>query len=149
MAIALFKSHSDHRIVALTFMMNTANGAMTMVITSGHDEPSMGFNSRVTHSGNNVQWEFTLPRERPVPATQSFENFITFWVSMALCDPNSGFVRGPCIPDSDKNDPRAGWVRVSRDAVLSSRESSVHHSNQLRLNPMVCVIAYQQSREHG
>jgi hypothetical protein len=72
----------------------------------GHDEPSMGFNSTVPHSGNNVQWEFTLPRERPVPATQSFENFITFWVSMALCDPNSGFVRGPCIPDSDKNDPR-------------------------------------------
>ena len=24
---------------------------------------------------------------------------------MALCDPNSGFVRGPCIPDSDENTP--------------------------------------------
>jgi hypothetical protein len=71
----------------------------------GHDEPSVGFISTVPHSGNNVQWEFTLPRERPLPATQSFENFITFWFSMALCDPNSGFVRGPCIPDSDKNNP--------------------------------------------
>jgi len=75
----------------------------------GHDEPSIGFISTAPHSGNNVQWEFTLPRERRVPATQSFENFIAFWFSMALCDPNSGFVRGPCIPDSDKNNPnRAG-----------------------------------------
>jgi hypothetical protein len=73
----------------------------------GHDEPSIGFISTVPHSGNNVQWEFTLPRERPVPATQSFENFITFWFSMALCDPNSGFVRGPCISDSDKNNPNS------------------------------------------
>jgi hypothetical protein len=71
----------------------------------GHDEPSIGFISTVPHSGNNVQWEFTLPRERPLPATQSFENFIAFWLSMALCDPNSGFVRGPCIPDSDQNNP--------------------------------------------
>jgi hypothetical protein len=71
----------------------------------GHDEPSVGFISTATHSGNNVQWEFTLPVERPLPATQSFENFIAFWFSMALCDPNSGFVRGPCIPNSDKNNP--------------------------------------------
>jgi hypothetical protein len=71
----------------------------------GHDEPSIGFISTVPHSGNNVQWEITLPQERPLPATQSFENYITFWFSMALCDPNSGFVRGPCIPDSDENNP--------------------------------------------
>jgi hypothetical protein len=71
----------------------------------GHDEPSIGFFSPLPHSGNNVQWEFNLPRERPLPATQSFENFVAFWFSMALCDPNSGFVRGPCIPDSDKNNP--------------------------------------------
>jgi hypothetical protein len=71
----------------------------------GHDEPSVGFISTVPHSGNNVQWEITLPSERPLPATQSFENFIAFWFSMALCDPNSGFVRGPCIPDSDENNP--------------------------------------------
>jgi hypothetical protein len=71
----------------------------------GHDEPSVGFYSNVPHSGNNVQWEITLPRERPLPATQSFENYIAFWFSMALCDPNSGFVVGPCIPDSDLNNP--------------------------------------------
>jgi hypothetical protein len=71
----------------------------------GHDEPSVGFISTVSHSGNNLQWEITLPRERPLPATQSFENFVAFWFAMALCDPNSGFVRGPCIPDSDENNP--------------------------------------------
>lgn len=71
----------------------------------GHDEPSIGFISTAPHSGNNVQWEITLPRERPLPATQSFENFIAFWFAMALCDPNSGFVRGPCVPDSDLNNP--------------------------------------------
>ena len=54
----------------------------------GHDEPSIGFISTAPHSGNNLQWEFTLPQERPLPATQSFENFPTFWFSMALCDPN-------------------------------------------------------------
>src|SRR5205823_11774771 len=73
----------------------------------GHDEPSIGFFSSAPHSGNNMQWDVTLPRERALPATQSFENFIAFWFSLALCDPNSGFVRGPCIPNSDKNDPNS------------------------------------------
>jgi hypothetical protein len=73
----------------------------------GHDEPTVGFVSTAPHSGNKLQWEITLPRERPLPATQSFENFIAFWFSMALCDPNSGFVRGPCIPDSDENNPNS------------------------------------------
>jgi hypothetical protein len=70
----------------------------------GHDEPSIGFISTAAHSGNNVQWEFTLPRERPLPATQSFENFAAFWLSMALCDPQS-FPKGACSPDSDQNVP--------------------------------------------
>src|SRR5216684_1229387 len=71
----------------------------------GHDEPSIGFISTAPHSGNNVQWEFTLPRERPLPATQSFENFPAFWFSMALCDPGSSPF-GACIPNSDQNNPR-------------------------------------------
>jgi hypothetical protein len=71
----------------------------------GHDEPSMGFYSSVPGSGHNMQWLVTLPVERPLPATQTFENYITFWFGLALCDPNSGFVRGPCIPASDANDP--------------------------------------------
>src|SRR6266478_1194955 len=44
----------------------------------GHDEPLVTFYSGVVGSANNVQWEFTLARERPLPATQSFQNFITF-----------------------------------------------------------------------
>jgi hypothetical protein len=39
----------------------------------GHDEPSVGFISTAPHSGNNVQWEFTLPRERPLPAGVTHE----------------------------------------------------------------------------
>jgi hypothetical protein len=70
----------------------------------GHDEPSIGFFSSAPHSGNNMQWDLTLPRERALPATQSFENFITFWFSLALCDPGS-FPNGPCIPNSDRNNP--------------------------------------------
>src|SRR5215469_7245690 len=72
----------------------------------GHDEPTVGFYSDVPQSGNNMQWEITLPHERPLPATQSFENFPTFWFGLALCDPGS-FPNGPCIPDSDANDPNA------------------------------------------
>ena len=68
----------------------------------GHDEPSVQFVSSAPGSGNNVQWEITLPKERALPATKTFENQVAFWFSMALCDPNS-FPQNPCIPDSDKN----------------------------------------------
>src|SRR5579884_3215731 len=53
----------------------------------GHDEPSMQFLSSAPGSANNVRWQITLPREHPLPATQSFEDFATFWFSMALCEP--------------------------------------------------------------
>ena len=68
----------------------------------GHDEPTVQFVSNVGGSGNNTQWEITLPKERALPATKTFENQIAFWFSMALCDPNS-YPQQPCIPDSDKN----------------------------------------------
>jgi len=70
----------------------------------GHDEPGIGFISTAPHAGNNVQWEFVLPLERPLPATQSFENFAAFWLAMALCDPQS-YPTGACAPDSDQNNP--------------------------------------------
>jgi hypothetical protein len=70
----------------------------------GHDEPAAQFNSTVPGSGNNVQYTLTLPRERPLPATQTFQNGVAFWFSMALCDPNS-FPNGACLPDSDQNTP--------------------------------------------
>jgi hypothetical protein len=70
----------------------------------GHDEPSIGFISTVPHSGNNVQWDITLTRDRPLPAKQTFELLPAVWFAMALCDPNS-FPNGACIPDSDQNTP--------------------------------------------
>ncbi len=68
----------------------------------GHDEPSVQFTSSTGGSGNNTQWEITLPKERALPATKTFENQIAFWFSMALCDPNS-YPQNSCTPDSDKN----------------------------------------------
>jgi hypothetical protein len=68
----------------------------------GHDEPASQFNSQVPGSGNNVQYTLTLPKERPLPATQTFANQIAFWFSMALCDPNS-YPQNPCTPNSDAN----------------------------------------------
>jgi hypothetical protein len=70
----------------------------------GHDEPSLGFYSTLPHSGNSVQWDITLPFERPLPATQTFENMAAFWFAMALCDTNS-YPNGACISDSDENTP--------------------------------------------
>ena len=72
----------------------------------GHDEPGIGFISTVPHSGNNLQWDFTLSTDRPLPAAQSFELFPAVWFAMALCDPNS-FPNGACIPDSDRT--RLSW----------------------------------------
>jgi hypothetical protein len=77
----------------------------------GHDEPMITFYSSKPGSANNVQWQFKLPVERPLPATQSFQNFITFWFSMALCDPNS-LPGGPCVPNSDSNDPNAAGSAI-------------------------------------
>src|SRR5579872_3081568 len=70
----------------------------------GHDEPNILFISTAHHSGNNMQWDVTLPVEVPLPRTQTFENYPAFWFAMALCDTNS-FPNGPCIPDSDENTP--------------------------------------------
>jgi len=68
----------------------------------GHDEPAVQFVSSAPGSGNNVRWAITLPKEHALPATQTFENQIAFWYSMAMCDPNS-YPQNPCTPDSDKN----------------------------------------------
>jgi hypothetical protein len=71
----------------------------------GHDEPAVGFFSTVHNSGNNVQWDVTLSKENPLPATQSYMLYPAIWFSMAICDPNS-FPNGACIADSDENDPK-------------------------------------------
>jgi hypothetical protein len=68
----------------------------------GHDEAAIMFNSTVPGSGSNVQWSLELPRERPLPAIQSFEDYVAFRFAMALCDPDS-FPQNPCTPASDTN----------------------------------------------
>jgi hypothetical protein len=68
----------------------------------GHDEPTVNFFSNEPGSGNNMQWQITLSKENPLPATQTFENTPAFWFGLTLCDPN-GFPQKPCTPDSDQN----------------------------------------------
>lgn len=80
----------------------------------GHDEPSTQFLSNQPGSGNHVRWDITLPREHPLPATQTFENAATFWLSMSLCEPTSYPLR-PCTPDSDRNPPS----KFSNDSAVA------------------------------
>ncbi len=79
----------------------------------GHDEPDMTFLSHQTGSGNDVNWNETLPRD-PARAptvshpgsdvTHQFELTIAPWFSMAMCDPKS-YPQTPCTPKSDSNAP--------------------------------------------
>ena len=60
----------------------------------GHDEPEMEFFSNKPGSGNNVRWKLLLPALDPTPTQNGSrvanrELFPTFWISMALCDPQS------------------------------------------------------------
>ncbi len=75
----------------------------------GHDEPSTLFYSNVPGSGNQMQYELTLPKDPPgtQPALGKSWNFQlhpAFWFGMALCDTQSypEQVKN-CTPDSDKN----------------------------------------------
>jgi hypothetical protein len=108
----------------------------------GHDEPSIGFYSNVPESGSNLQWEITLPHERPLPAPQSFENFITFWFGLDLCDPGS-FPNGPCIPASDANNSSLAGSALPGNAVLPTWVAAFHHANKLRRHTLVRVPPYQ------
>lgn len=85
----------------------------------GHDEPSAQFLSNQPGSGNNVRWSIALPKERPLPATQSFQNAATFWFSMSLCE-QASYPLNPCTPDSDKNPPSrfASDPAVAGSAIL-------------------------------
>jgi len=73
----------------------------------GHDEPSIQFFSTASPSSSDMEWRITIPGTDPTPSQSgtsvaSFENYITFWFSLALCDPNSTPL-GPCTPVSDSN----------------------------------------------
>src|SRR5437764_7060352 len=79
----------------------------------GHDEPEVNFYSREPGSGNNVQYNFTLPKDPPSSAdhkfSYSFQLRPALWFGMVLCDTKSYPEQvSTCTPDSDRNvlDPR-------------------------------------------
>jgi hypothetical protein len=83
------------------------NGAYT-----GHDEPSVLFYSNAAGSGNSNVYTMVLPKEpsqRPTQdglgATWNFQQHITFWFGMDMCDTQSSpeFQHDTCTPDSDSN----------------------------------------------
>lgn len=115
----------------------------------GHDEPAVQFNSQAPGSGNNVQYMLTLPKERPLPATQTFENQIAFWFSMALCDPGS-FPQAPCKPNTDQNPNTAGSAFLEMqfyppgDAPFISQIScdTIHWCASLHINSLECTAGF-------
>ena len=83
----------------------------------GHDEPTLTYLSYYPHSGNDVTWTETLPRD-PVAAptvsnpgtdtTHWFELSVAPWFGMALCDPGS-YPQLPCTPKRDANAPQGRY----------------------------------------
>ena len=76
----------------------------------GHDEPSLLFYSNKPGAGNNMQYQFTLPKD-PTPdhpttpgKSYNFELNGAIWFGMALCDTQSYPEQvSTCTPDSDSN----------------------------------------------
>jgi len=75
----------------------------------GHDEPSNLYYSNVPGSGNQMQYELTLPKDpqgtKEVKGKSwNFQLTPAFWFGMAMCDTQSfpEQVKN-CTPDSDKN----------------------------------------------
>ena len=100
-------------------------------------------------SGNNVQYMLTLPKEHPLPASQTFENQIAFWLSMALCDPGS-FPQAPCKPDTDQNPAQAGSAFLEMQfyppgfAPFISQIScdKIHWCASLHINSLECTAGF-------
>ncbi len=76
----------------------------------GHDEPSVLFYSNQPGSGNQMQYQMTLPAD-PTPSgpyalgkSYNFELHPALWFGMAMCDTQSWPEQvSTCAPDSDKN----------------------------------------------
>jgi hypothetical protein len=77
----------------------------------GHDEPETVWYSNIPGSGNNMTYQMVLPKEPSAFPTQgspgafwSFQEHITFWLGMALCDSQSypNFTK-VCNPDTNAN----------------------------------------------
>jgi hypothetical protein len=74
----------------------------------GHDEPATLFYSNTPGSGNQMQYNLTLPSDPPpqtiVGRSYNFELHIAFWFGMAMCDTQSfPELLSTCTPDSDTN----------------------------------------------
>lgn len=74
----------------------------------GHDEPSLLFYSNKPGSGNQMRYEYQLPKDPPPnPINGRSYNFqlqIASWFGMAMCDTQSYPERvRTCKPDSDSN----------------------------------------------
>ncbi len=69
----------------------------------GHDEPTIRFMSEAPGTGNSVTYALALPIDNSSSGgIPSYQDYITFWLGMALCDNNS-YPQQPCINDSDLN----------------------------------------------
>src|SRR5262249_6877218 len=114
------------------------------------DEPEVQFFSNAPNSGSNLQWLLTMPVENPLPATQTFENEIAFWLGMTLCDPSS-YPQKPCTPDSDANpsgpgNPNAAGSGVLEMAFLPAGPTPVADGTELRFDTVVRVDVAIQPR---
>jgi hypothetical protein len=74
----------------------------------GHDEPSALFYSSIPGSGNQMQYNVTLPKDpppsHPLSRSYNFELNGALWFGMALCDTQSYPEQvSTCPPDSDSN----------------------------------------------
>ena len=99
---------------------NAVKGGAPILPYIGHDEPSVQFFSNLPGSGNNVTFNLRLPKDPPTLPRQdgsggsfNFQQHVTFWFGMQLCDnqgsPNpdgaalSGHPTIPCQADSNAN----------------------------------------------
>jgi hypothetical protein len=74
----------------------------------GHDEPSALFYSNTPGSGNQMQYNVTLPVDpppsKPLSRSYNFELNGALWFGLALCDTQSYPEQvSTCTPDSDSN----------------------------------------------
>ena len=69
----------------------------------GHDEPELRFISDRAGTGNSMAYSLVLPDESTLGnGVPSYENYITFWLGLAMCDNNS-YPQQTCINGSDVN----------------------------------------------
>ncbi len=69
----------------------------------GHDEPEMRYISDRAGTGNSMTYNVVLPVNNTGPSGHpSYQDFITFWFGLAVCDNNS-YPQQTCFKDSNRN----------------------------------------------